>query len=71
MQDNKDKRLCKKLKVNFIYKKPTDDDLRNLIDSSQCKNTDYSTLNWIRALEKFISDVNYHGLIEEVDTKRN
>ncbi|GES88635.1 zinc finger MYM-type protein 2-like [Rhizophagus clarus] len=32
MQDNKDKRPCKKLKVNFTYKKPTDDELRNLID---------------------------------------
>ncbi|PKK67152.1 hypothetical protein RhiirC2_867931 [Rhizophagus irregularis] len=69
MQDNKDKRPCKKLKVNFTYKKPTDDELRNLIDSSRCKNTDYSTSNWIRALEKFRTDVNYQGLIEEVDTK--
>ncbi|CAB4395835.1 unnamed protein product [Rhizophagus irregularis] len=69
MQDNKDKRPCKKLKVNFTYKKPTDYELRNLIDSSRCKNTDYSTSNWIRALEKFRTDVNYQGLIEEVDTK--
>ncbi|POG76607.1 hypothetical protein GLOIN_2v1768727 [Rhizophagus irregularis DAOM 181602=DAOM 197198] len=69
MQDNKDKRPCKKLKVNFTYKKPTDDELRNLIDSSRCKNTDYSTSNWIRALEKFRTDVNYQGLIEKVDTK--
>ncbi|CAB4479671.1 unnamed protein product [Rhizophagus irregularis] len=36
---------------------------------SRCKNTDYSTSNWIRALEKFRTDVNYQGLIEEVDTK--
>ncbi|UZO06138.1 uncharacterized protein OCT59_026469 [Rhizophagus irregularis] len=27
------------------------------------------TSNWIRALEKFRTDVNYQGLIEEVDTK--
>ncbi|CAB4467974.1 unnamed protein product [Rhizophagus irregularis] len=36
---------------------------------SRCKNTDYSTSNWIRALEKFRTDINYQGLIEEVDTK--
>ena len=69
MQDNKDKRPHKKLKVNFTYKKPTDDELHNLIDSSRCKNTDYLTSNWIRALEKFRTDVNYQGLIEEVDTR--
>jgi hypothetical protein len=55
--------------MNFTYEKPTDEDLYSLIDSSRCKNTDYTTSTWVRALEKFRSDVKYQGLIENVDTK--
>lgn len=43
--------------------------MARLIDSSRCKNTDYATSTWVRALERFRSDCQYPGLVEQVDSK--